>query len=86
MRTTLTLDDDVAREVRERMRERDAGFKETVNDLLRRGLAAAQQGPTRYDMPVFSATIRPGIDLDKAVALAAALEDDELLRKLELGK
>jgi len=82
----LTLDDDVARQIRERMRERDAGFKATVNDLLRRGLVAAAQHAAAYEIDVFDSPIRPGIDLDKAVALAAALEDDELLRKLELGK
>lgn len=38
MRTTLTIDDDVA-VVLERMRKsRDASLKEIVNDVLRRGL------------------------------------------------
>ncbi len=46
MRTTLTLDDDVAAQI-ERMRQaKDLGLKEIVNDALRRGLremAAAQK-------------------------------------------
>lgn len=86
MRTTVTLETDVARGIRDRMRERDAGFKETVNDLLRRGLVADAPRPAPYEIEVFDSPIRAGIDLDKAVALAGALEDDELLRKLELGK
>lgn len=86
MRTTVTLEPDVERQVRERMRERGAGFKETINDLVRRGLRADAPSATPYDTPVFEAEIRPGIDLDKALALAAAMEDDEILRKLSLGK
>jgi len=30
--------------------------------------------------------LRPGIDLDKALALASHLEDQETIRKLELRK
>lgn len=30
--------------------------------------------------------LRPGIDLTKALQLAAELEDAEIVRKLELGK
>jgi hypothetical protein len=29
---------------------------------------------------------RPGVDLERALALAGELEDAEMLRKLELGK
>lgn len=86
MRSTVTLEPEVEQLVRERMRERGAGFKETINDLLRRGLRADSPLTTPYEMPVFNAEIRPGIDLDKAMALAAAMEDDEILRKLSLGK
>lgn len=38
MRTTITLDDDVAARIHEEMRERGATFKGTLNDLLREGL------------------------------------------------
>jgi hypothetical protein len=30
--------------------------------------------------------VRPGIDLDKALRLAGELEDDEIVRKLDLRK
>lgn len=86
MRTTVTFDPDVAHAVQERMRERGTGFKETINDLVRRGLQADAPAATPYEIPVFTAQIRPGIDLDKALGLAAAMEDDEVLRKLETGK
>lgn len=73
-------------QVRDRMRERGTGFKETINELLRRGLRADAPASVPYEVPVFRSTIRPGIDLDKALALAEAMEDDEILRKLSLGK
>jgi hypothetical protein len=38
MRTTLTIDDDVAVQLKRLRRERDAKFKELVNEALRRGL------------------------------------------------
>jgi hypothetical protein len=82
----VTLEADVERQVRDLMRERGTGFKETINELLRRGLRAESVAPGSYEIPVFDAEIRPGIDLDKALALAAAMEDDEILRKVALGK
>ena len=38
MRTTITLDEDVARDLEDRMRQTGASFKQTVNELLRVGL------------------------------------------------
>lgn len=86
MRTTVTLDEDVVRSVRARMHERGTGFKETLNELVRRGLHSDARSPEPYEMPVFDSPIRAGVDLDKALALAGALEDEETLRKLEMGK
>lgn len=80
----MTIDEDVAQEIRRRMRERDAGFKETVNDLLRRGLRARDEevaGP----LPTFRSGPQPGVDLDRALALAGALEDEQIVRKLDRG-
>ena len=38
MRTTLTLDEDVARQLKERARRSGESFKEVVNSVLRQGL------------------------------------------------
>jgi len=38
MRTTLTIEDDVAAELERLRRERDESLKDLVNDALRRGL------------------------------------------------
>ena len=39
MRTTVTLDDDVAAQLDREMRESGKGFKQALNDALRNGLA-----------------------------------------------
>jgi hypothetical protein len=81
----MTLDEDVAQQIRRVMRERDAGLKETINDLLRRGLRDDSR-VAPYASPVVSSGVRPGVDLDQATSLAAALEDAEVVRKVEMGK
>jgi hypothetical protein len=47
MRTTLTIDDDVAAELHRLRRARDVGLKEVVNDVLRRGLRDMTSAPKR---------------------------------------
>jgi hypothetical protein len=84
MRTTLTLEPDVAALVRRAMRERGLSFKQAVNEAIRAGLAPAEGGepfrtPTR-DMGA------PMVPVEKALELAGALEDEELLRKQAVRK
>jgi hypothetical protein len=45
MRTTLTLEDDVAARLERLRKGSDDSFKAIVNELLRRGLDAAERGP-----------------------------------------
>lgn len=44
MRTTLTLDDDLAAALKERARLLDQPFRQVVNDLLRRSLPPTDDG------------------------------------------
>jgi hypothetical protein len=85
MRTTLTLDPDVADRLRALARERGLPFKQVVNNVLRRGLHDGP-GPPAFRVEARPLGLRPGIDLDRALDLAARLEDDEIVRKLELRK
>ena len=81
MRTTLTIDDQIARQLKAIAHETDASFKQVVNDTLRRGLPAAEQrAPARpYRLkPLSLGEPAPGYDLDKALAIAEHLEADEL--------
>ena len=82
MRTTITLDPDVAALVEAAMRERGESFKEAVNGALRKALAGKKQTfhTAEHDMG------QPSVPLTHALQLAAELEDDELRRKLSVGK
>ena len=51
MRTTLTLDNDVATMLDKEARKSGHSFKQVVNDALRRGLTAAKQ-PARKPFKV----------------------------------
>lgn len=84
MRTTITLDPDTEALVRKHMRERGVSFKVAVNDAIRAGLAA----------PARTAAFRtrtanlglPTVNLDRALQVAADLEDEEIVRKMRAGK
>jgi hypothetical protein len=84
MRTTLTLDPDVADRLRALARERGLPFKQVVTAVLRRGLDEGSREPFLVEARKLG--LRPGIDLAQALELAAGLEDEETLRKLELRK
>ena len=83
MRTTLTLEPDVALKLKRRMAARKLTLKEAVNQALRAGLATEErprQKPFRVDP--FSAQFLPGIDQDRLGQLADQLEDEEIIGKL----
>ena len=63
MRTTLTLDDDVAAALREQARLRDRPFKQVVNDALRRGMSlAVEEGRPAYRVRPNQSGFKPGVD------------------------
>jgi hypothetical protein len=86
MRTTITLDPDVAARLRALARERGISFKEAVNSALRRGLSDGERTPRAFRVEARPLGLRAGIDLTKALTLAAELENEETIRKLELRK
>lgn len=82
MRTTLTIDDDLAGILQRRSRELGKSLKETVNDALRRGLAESFQESTR------TVVVRPhdfgpspGMDMDRLNQLVDELEVEDYVRK-----
>lgn len=84
MRTTVTLDPDVEALLRQAMEERGLSFKHALNDAVRAGLAPSnRRGPYRLEPARLG---RAAVPLTKALQLAADLEDDEIVRKLALGK
>jgi hypothetical protein len=86
MRTTLTIDPDVALALKRLAQQRSLTFKEVVNTTLRAGLGAETPAVREYRTPSRSMGLRPGIDLDGALRTADQLEDDAIARKLELRK
>jgi hypothetical protein len=86
MRTTVTLDPDVEAKLKAAMRERGVSFKAALNDAVRSGLDHGSRGLKRYRMPTAPMGLQPGVNIDKALRLAGELEDEEIIRKLELGK
>ena len=87
MRTTLTIDDQLAAELKRLALETNRSFKKVVNDTLRAGLRAGPTPRGRYRLrPSRLGGVRAGIDLDRALRVADALEDDEMLRELQLRK
>ncbi|HEV8238762.1 MAG TPA: ribbon-helix-helix protein, CopG family [Thermoanaerobaculia bacterium] len=81
MRTTLTLDDDVARQLGELVRRRGASFKEVVNDTLRAGLQKGRKPAP--ELPPFRVVpkacgFRPGVDVMRLNQLYDEIESERL--------
>ena len=83
MRTTLTLDDDVANYLKEQCRLLEKPFKQVVNDTLRQGMshAAGSTKHRRFKVRPFSSGFLPGVDPDNPKRYLDELEVVEFLRK-----
>ncbi len=75
MRTTLTLDDDVARLLEKEARRTGEPFKVTVNHFLRRGLASSQQQQTKpFKVRPRKMGLPAGLSYDNIEELLEAIE------------
>lgn len=87
MRTTVTLDPDIAAKLKQTAQEAGISFKEALNTTVRRGFEKSDETKAQpYRVRTQDLGVRPGINLDKALQLAGELEDAETLRKLQLRK
>jgi len=81
MRTTLTLDDDVAIELKRLCSVRGVKFKQAVNQALRAGLRALQEPVSGDGDPYRTPPVSLGRptypDLDNVAELLAVAEGDE---------
>lgn len=83
MRTTLTLDPDVARSIKKRMADTKLPLKRVINDALRIGLGRnGRHKPRPFFVETYPCQFRPGIDLDKLNQFVDELEVEETVRKL----
>ncbi len=80
MRTTVTLDPDTAQLIRRRMRERRQSFKQALNDAIRESATGTgeRSGFTTETADLGAARI----DVDRALQIAAALDDAATLERL----
>jgi ribbon-helix-helix CopG family protein len=83
VRTTVTLDDDLAARLRDVAHERGIPFKAAINEAIRTGLERPRDSAPYRLAPVSMGA--PAIELTKATQIAAQLEDDELIRRLRPG-
>jgi hypothetical protein len=83
MRTTVTLDSDVARMLDEATHRERRSFKAVLNDALRRGLSPSSGRSTRkaYRVTPHRTQLLAGLDPASLNRLADELEDGSLLRK-----
>jgi hypothetical protein len=87
VRTTVTLDQDVLLLLRRAMKERGLSFKAALNEAIRAGMEKPRAPGKTYRFPrTFHMGFRPEIAQDKALSLAATLEEQEIARKLSLRK
>jgi len=88
MRTTLDIEEHLLERVRKIARRTKLPVKEVVRRALGAGLAMLWPRPRRktYRLTTFRMDFPPSLSLDKALPMAAVLEDDETVRKLLVGK
>ena len=88
MRTTIQIDDILLRELKEEAHREGLSLTKLVNRVLRYGMNGLERRkkPKRpYREKTFPMG-EPKLDIDKALSLAAMLEDQEILDKLARRK
>lgn len=86
MRTTLTIDDDLAGLLKRHARESGVSFKDAVNRAIRAGLGEDAAKTRRTAAPKtisHSFGFKAGVDLDKLGQLADELEAEAVAASLE---
>lgn len=76
MRTTLTLDEDVAAKLKSLARRTGRAFREVVNDTLRRGLVGPPAAAARQPFKVEAQDLGPraGLSMDNIAELLEQVE------------
>jgi hypothetical protein len=88
MRTTIRVEDEILERLKAQAQKENVSLTRLINRTLRAGLqAGVARRPKR---PIYHERARalgtPRTSLDKALALAAAIEDEQIARKLALRK
>ena len=89
MRTTLTIDDYLMRELKEVAHRSGLSLKQVVNQALQAGIEQLRKPSAPrvpYNCKIYSMGYPPRANLDKALEIASALEDEKIVRKIVLRK
>lgn len=84
----MRIDDDLLRDLKKRAQKEKSSLTKILNHFLRRGIAGAQSSPGRK-RPYREKTYAMGpplVDLTKALAIAAELEDEETIARMARHK
>ena len=83
VRTTLTIDEDIAVSLERMRRTRKLSLRQAVNDLLRAGLMAEadKPEPKPFVQRTFKMGLKPGIDPLRLNQLVDELEVEEFLHR-----
>lgn len=85
MRTTITLEDDVAAKLKALAERQKTSFKQTVNAVLRRGLTAPdgpRPGAKRFRLEPFQSPFRPGVDPVRLNQLSDEIEVQHVIDRV----
>lgn len=85
MRTTVTLEADLAKKVKALAHRRGLSFKQALNEVLRRGLTAParRDARRRYVVKPHAGGFRPGIDPGKLNQLVDQLEAEDFIAEAQ---
>lgn len=85
MRTTFRIDDDLMMLIKEHAHREGVPVGDLINRCIRRGLLASTH-PRRNAKKIHREQVfslgKPAVSLTKALGLAAALEDEEVLEEM----
>jgi hypothetical protein len=87
VRTTVDIDATLLQRMRDEAHRRGVSFKDLHNAVLARGLTErAATKPVSYRCPSFAMAPTIAAGLDRALGVAAELEDEEIAREMRLRK
>ena len=86
MRTTLNINDDLMLLLKEKSLAVNKNLTKLVNDLLRSSLIPVAEQKKSFYQKTYSLGAHPGIIFHKSLDLAAELETEYSIRKMEIGK
>jgi len=88
MRTTIRVDDAILERLKAQARREKVSLTRLLNRTLRAGLQSG--GARARKRPAYREQVHslgtPNVGLDKALALAASMEDEEIVRELALRR